>query len=99
MTSMLPATTSFSLAPEYATDDLGRTLAMLQQIQVAMGQWCHPTEITLADVTVLLSPLEQQFGTEVTLEAMIQYFVGQSLKQQRVRHKQQCAVVAEGVAA
>ena len=97
MTTPLPPTAAFCIAPEYSSDDLSHSLAVLQQIQVAMGQWCHPTEITLADVVVLLGSLEQQFGTAITLEAMIQYLVGQSLKQQRIRHKQRCC--AEDVAA
>lgn len=68
-------------APLY-TDDLSRTIGVLQHLQVLLAG--HP-DATLADVSALVSAMQQEFGSTESLEHVIQSLVGRHLARQIAR--------------
>ena len=65
-------------APLY-TDDLSRTIGALQHLQVLLAS--RP-DATLADVSQLVSAMQQEFGSSESLEHVIQSLVGRHLAKQ-----------------
>ncbi len=68
-------------APMY-TDDLSRTIGALQHLQVLMTGRLDPT---LADVSQIVHAMQQEFGSNESLEHVIQSLVGRHLANQIAR--------------
>ncbi len=68
--------------PAY-TDDLSRTIGALQHLQVLLA---GRPDATLADVSQLVSAMQQEFGSSELLEHVIQSLVGRHLAKQ-VAHR------------
>ena len=64
------------------TDDLSRTIGALQHLQVLLAS--RP-DATLADVSQLVSAMQQEFGPSESLEQVIQSLVGRHLARQVAR--------------
>jgi hypothetical protein len=60
-------------------------VGILQGLQTLLER---PTSATLAEVAVLLSSMQQEYGEMATLEHVIQHRVGRELASQRAAHKQ-----------
>lgn len=75
--------------PLYPTD-LHRTIGVLQhwQLLLAPQNDATATTITLADIQAVTLALQQAFGPQATLEAIIQQLVGQDLRGQVERRRQ-----------
>ena len=80
-------------APLY-TDDLSRTIGVLQHLQVLLAS--RP-DATLADVSQLVSAMQQEFGASESLEQVIQSLVGRHLATQIVRRARPAASPAQEV--
>ena len=65
-------------APLYI-DDLTRTIGALQHLQVLL---VSRPDATLADVSQLVSAMQQEFGSSESLEHVIQSLVGRHLAKQ-----------------
>jgi hypothetical protein len=68
-------------APLY-TDELSRTIGALQHLQVLLA---GDPDATLADVSALVSAMQQEFGASASLEHVIQALVGRHLARQIAR--------------
>ncbi len=75
MMQLTPALSS-STAPCYI-DPLSCIIGVLQHLQVLL-----PPDATLADVAHLVLSMQQDFGSSVSLEQVIQVLVGQHLASQ-----------------
>ena len=80
-------------APLY-TDDLSRTIGALQHLQVLLAS--HP-DATLADVSQLVSAMQQEFGSSESLEHVIQSLVGRHLAKQVARRSRSASLPSQEV--
>jgi len=89
-----PAAPVFSpYAPLY-TDDLSRTIGALQHLQVLL---VGRPDATLADVSQLVSAMQQEFGSSESLEQVIQALVGRHLAKQVARRSRPALPPAQEV--
>ena len=83
----------FPYTPAY-TDDLSRTIGALQHLQVLLAS--RP-DATLADVSQLVSAMQQEFGSSESLEQVIQSLVGRHLAKQLARRSRSASPPAQEV--
>jgi len=85
--SQLSTTPVLSLCAPFYNDDLSRTIGALQHLQVLIAS--RP-DATLADVSQLVSSMQQEFGHAESLEHVIQSLVGRHLANQ-IAHRTRSA--------
>lgn len=87
--SKLSAALRSPYAPLY-TDDLSTTVGVLQSLQVLLVDR-SPATPTLADVSALVSAMQQEFGAAESLEHVIQALSGRHLAKQRIAQRSRLA--------
>jgi hypothetical protein len=91
--SQLSTLSPWTYAPLY-TDDLSRTIGALQHLQVLLA---GRPDATLADVSQLVSAMQQEFGSTESLEDVIQSLVGRHLAKQVARRHRSASPSAQEV--